>query len=103
MIQPGPGRADQVNGEEVDDEKVIISPAHPAHEAVVLQPRVSFAVVLDDIARRSKMLWETSIPHGAFESFWPKLLKAEVVSFTIIMASEEWVPRAALGLHVVVP
>jgi hypothetical protein len=49
------------------------------------------------------MLWETSIPHSAFESFWPKLLKAEVVSFTIIMASEERVPRAALGLHVVVP
>jgi hypothetical protein len=50
MIQPGPGRADQVNGEEVDDEKVIISPAHPTHEAVVLQPRVSFVVVLDDVA-----------------------------------------------------
>jgi hypothetical protein len=36
VIEPSPGRVSQVNGEELDDEKVAIHPAYPAHEAVVL-------------------------------------------------------------------
>jgi hypothetical protein len=36
MVEPGPGRVSQVDGEELDDEKVIIGPAHLASKAVVL-------------------------------------------------------------------
>jgi hypothetical protein len=36
VIETGSGRVGQVNGEELDHEKVIVHPAHPACEAVVL-------------------------------------------------------------------
>jgi hypothetical protein len=36
MVEPSPGRVDQVDGEELDDEKVTIGPTHLARKAVVL-------------------------------------------------------------------
>jgi hypothetical protein len=36
MVQPGPSRFDKVDGEELDDEKVIVRSAHIASEVVVL-------------------------------------------------------------------
>jgi hypothetical protein len=53
VIEPGPGRVSQVNGEELDDEEVVIRPACPARKAVVHQPNVGvdFAIVFDDIIR----------------------------------------------------
>jgi hypothetical protein len=38
MIQPGPSGVGQVDGEELDDEKVIVRPTHLATKPVVLQP-----------------------------------------------------------------
>jgi hypothetical protein len=40
VVQLGTSRVSEVNGEELDDEHVIIHPAHPTHEAVVFQPNV---------------------------------------------------------------
>jgi hypothetical protein len=40
MIQPSPSRVGQVDGEELDDEKVIVRPTHLATKPVVLQPDV---------------------------------------------------------------
>jgi hypothetical protein len=56
IIQPGPGGILQVYREELDDEEVIVHSVHFAREAVILQPDtgVGFAVVLDDVAWRSK-------------------------------------------------
>jgi hypothetical protein len=80
MIQLGPAEVGQVNREELDDEKFIICPACLASEVVVLQLHVgfSFTIVLDDITWRSKVLWEASVAHGAFERFWPRLFRAKV-------------------------
>jgi hypothetical protein len=45
-----------------------------ACEAVILQPDagVGFAVVLDDVASCSKMLWETSVTNGASNRLWAR-------------------------------
>jgi hypothetical protein len=52
MIEPSSGRVGQVDWEELDDERVIISPAHLASKAVVLQAYVgvSLTVVLNGVA-----------------------------------------------------
>jgi hypothetical protein len=56
VVKRGPGHVDQVNGEQLDDEEVIIHPTHPTSKLVVLQPNtgVGFAVILDDIVWRLK-------------------------------------------------
>jgi hypothetical protein len=58
MIQLGPSRVTQVDGEELDDENVIIHPTCLTSKVVVLQPdaRVSFTVIPDDVAWHSKTL-----------------------------------------------
>jgi hypothetical protein len=58
MIQLGPSRVSQVDGEELDDENVIVHPTHLTSKAVVLQQdaRVSFTVIPDDVAWHSKTL-----------------------------------------------
>jgi hypothetical protein len=55
------------------DEQVIVCPARPAREVVVLYPNsgVGFVVVLDDVAWRPKMLWEMLIMDVASERLWP--------------------------------
>jgi hypothetical protein len=35
VVQPDPSGVSQVNGKELDDEEVVIHPAHLAHEAIV--------------------------------------------------------------------
>jgi hypothetical protein len=84
MIQPGPRGVSQVNGEELDDEKDIVHPAHPTSEVVVLQPdtRVHFTIILDNVARHSKALWEASVAHGASECFWPRHFMSKAASFS---------------------
>jgi hypothetical protein len=105
MIQPGPGGVSQVDREELDDEELIVRSTHSAREAIVIQPetRVSFSVVLDDVAWRSKMLWEMSIAHGASECLWARPFRTEATSFAIVVAFVAWVSHASLGLHVIVP
>jgi hypothetical protein len=105
MIQPGPGGVSQVDGEELDDEMVVVHPARLASKAVVLQPDtgVSFTIVLDDTTRHSKMLWEASVAHGTSERFLLKPFMAEVVPFTIILASVAWVSHVVLGLRIIIP
>jgi hypothetical protein len=55
------------------DEQVIVCPARPAREVVVLYPNsgVGFVVVLDDVAWRPKMLWEMLIMDVASKRLWP--------------------------------
>jgi hypothetical protein len=36
VVEPGPIHVDQVNGEKLDDEEVIIHPTHPACKVVIL-------------------------------------------------------------------
>jgi hypothetical protein len=105
MIQLGPGGIDQVDGEELDDEEIVVRSARSAHEVVVLQPYagVSFIIILDDVARHSKMLREMSVMYGAPECLWARPFRTEAASFATIMASMAWVMRASLGLCIVVP
>jgi hypothetical protein len=60
VIEPRPGRVDQVNGEELDDEEVIICPAFPTRNVVILEPTIGigFAIILDDVVWRPKMFRE---------------------------------------------
>jgi hypothetical protein len=55
MIQPGPSSVGQIDGKELNDEKVVIRSAHLRSKAVV-PTGVSFVIILDDAARRSKTL-----------------------------------------------
>jgi hypothetical protein len=55
VVEPSPSRVSQVNGEKLDDEKVIIYPTYPTCKVVILQPHalVCFAVIiLDDCHTR---------------------------------------------------
>jgi hypothetical protein len=81
------------------------APPALAHEAVVLQPDdgVNFAVILDDVARRSETPREMGIMHGSSERLWARPFRTEVVSLTIIVAPMMWVSCALLGLRIVVP
>jgi hypothetical protein len=61
------------------------------------------AIVLDDIDWRPKMLWETSVAHGASKCLWARPFRTEVVSFMVIMSSVAWVLHTSLVLHIVIP
>jgi hypothetical protein len=73
VVKPGSRRVGQVDGEELDDEKVIICPAYPAREMVVFQPnaRIGFAIILDDVVGHMKMLREANAVHVASKRFRP--------------------------------
>jgi hypothetical protein len=83
VIEPRSGHVSQVIGEELDDEKVIVHPACPACEAVVLQPnaRIGFTIALDDVIGCSKMLREAHVTHVAPECLEPRPLRAKAASF----------------------
>jgi hypothetical protein len=99
MIQSGSTKISQIDQEELDDEDIIIHAARPAHEAVILQldTGVSFAVVLDDIASRSKTHWETNVGHDTSKCLRAKPFRTEVALFMIIVSC------ASLGLCIVIP
>jgi hypothetical protein len=84
VIEPSSERVDQVNGEELDDEEVIVC---PAHEAVVLQPNtgIGFAAVLDDVVGHPKMLREACVTHVAPKRFRPWPLGVKAMPFSIIV------------------
>jgi hypothetical protein len=52
-------------------------------------------MVLDDVAWRSKMLWETSVVHGVSKCLWARPFRTEATSVAVIT-----VPTL-LRLHVV--
>jgi hypothetical protein len=85
VIEPSFGRAGQVNREELDDGKVVICPAYPTREMVVLQPNagIDFAIILDDVIGRSKTLRETRVAHVAPERPGPCPLGAKTTMFSI--------------------
>jgi hypothetical protein len=62
MIQPSPSQDNKIDGEDLDDEEVVICPAHPTRKAVVPQPSVGvgFGVILDDIAWCPKSVLENA-------------------------------------------
>jgi hypothetical protein len=51
VIEPSSRCINQVNGEELDDENIVIHLTYPICEAIVLQPSagIDFAIVLDDL------------------------------------------------------
>jgi hypothetical protein len=67
VIKPSLGRISQIDGEELDDEEVIIHPTRPAREAVVAQPDtgIGLAVILDDVVGHTEMPREARITHVA--------------------------------------
>jgi hypothetical protein len=83
VIEPGPGRVSQVNGEELDDEKIVI---YPAREAVVLQPnaRICFVIIFDNIIRCLKAFREACVAHVAPKQFRPWPFRAKAMPFLII-------------------
>jgi hypothetical protein len=105
VIEPGPGRVGQVNGEELDDEGVIIHPACPARKMVVNQPNagIGFSVVFDDVIWCPKSFWETSIMHFAPEHLRPWPFRAEVAPFSIVASTAVQVAHAVLRMHPLIP
>jgi hypothetical protein len=81
------------------------APPALAREAVVLQPDdgVDFAVIPDDVARRSETPREMGVMHGSSERIRARPFRTEVVSLTIIVPPMMWVSRTLLGLRIVVP
>jgi hypothetical protein len=71
VIEPSSGRVGQVDGEELEDEEIIICPTRPAREAVVLQPdtRIGLAIILDNVVGRTEMPREARIAHVALKCF----------------------------------
>jgi hypothetical protein len=71
VIVPSSGRLSHVDGEELDDEEVIVCPTCPAHEAVVLQPYagIGLAIILDDVVGVTKTPREARIAYVAPELF----------------------------------
>jgi hypothetical protein len=71
----------------MDDEEVVIRPAHPTRKTVVLQPNagvVGFAVIFYNVLWHPKALQETHVTHITPEHLGPWPLEAEVVPLSII-------------------
>jgi hypothetical protein len=105
VVQLGPSHVGQVNGDELDDEEVIICPTRPACEAVVLQPnaRVCLTVIFDDVARCMKTFWETCIMHVAPERLGPWPLRAEATPLWVFMPVATWVTFEVFRVCALVP
>jgi hypothetical protein len=73
VVELGPGHVGQVNAKKLDDEEVIVGPAHLACKVVILQPHagVGFAVIPDNVVWHPKTLQETRVAHVAPKSFGP--------------------------------
>jgi hypothetical protein len=99
VIEPSSGRVGQVNGEEQDDEEVIILPAYLAHKAIVLQPNVGigFAVIFDDDIWHPKMFREACVVHVALELLGPWPFGSDAAPFLIVPPVVAWVAHADLG------
>jgi hypothetical protein len=69
VIEPSSGHVGQVDGEELDDEEVIVHPACHAHEAVVhqLDARIGIAIILDDVVGCTETPREAPIMQIALE------------------------------------
>jgi hypothetical protein len=99
VIEPSPSRVSYVNGEELDDEEIILCPAYPAHEIVILQSNtgIGFAIILDDIIRCLTMLRETCVAHVAPEWLGLSPLRAKPTPFLIATPTAMWVACMMLG------
>jgi hypothetical protein len=71
VIEPSSGHVRQVDGEELDDEEVIIHPARPTHAVVVLQLDAGFCLadILDDVVWCMETPRESRITHVSPERF----------------------------------
>jgi hypothetical protein len=85
VVEPSFGHVSRVNGEKLDDEEFVVPPAHPAPEAVVLQPNagIAFAIIFDNVVGRPKTLREAHVMHIAPKCFRPWHLGAKAVPFSI--------------------
>jgi hypothetical protein len=99
VIEPGPGQVSQVDGEELDDEDVIICPTHPACKAVVLKPNtgIGCTIIFNNIVRCPKTPREACVEHVALECLGPCPFGAKVTSFSIIALTAAWVFHVMLG------
>jgi hypothetical protein len=72
MLQPGPGRVGEEQGEVVDDEVVIVRSTQLAGQPVVCEPqfRPCFPRVLGDGSRGSEPGRERRPSYGSAESLW---------------------------------
>jgi hypothetical protein len=105
VIEPSFGRVRQVNGEELEYERVIVCPACPAREAVVLQTNagIGFTIILDDVIGCSKMLMEACATHVAPERLGPWPLGAKFAPFSIAASAVMRVACAILEVFPFVP
>jgi hypothetical protein len=104
VVGSGPSRVGQVNGEELDDEDVIIRPTRHACEAIVLQPNVGICltVVFDDIIWCPETFWETRVMRVAPECLGPWPIWARLCP--LVNASDTmWVTCAVLEMCALIP
>jgi hypothetical protein len=93
VVQPSSSPIGQVNGEELDDEEVIIHPACPARDVLVLQPnaRVCLTILFDNVIRCPKTFWKICVMHVAPECVGPWPLRAEGTPLSVVMPAATWV------------
>jgi hypothetical protein len=93
VIKPVLGCVSQVNGEELDNEQVIIHPVRLAQKVVVLQPNVEigFMVIFDDVVWCPKTFREARLAHVAPKCFgpWPFEAKATPLSVTMPATAQD--------------
>jgi hypothetical protein len=104
-IKPSFGRVGQVDAKELDDEEVIVCPADPACEAVVLQldARIGLAVILDDVVGCTEMPKEARIVLVAPECFRSWRHGAKAAPFLITAPAATQIARVMIGACSFVP
>jgi hypothetical protein len=98
VTEPSSRRVVQVDGEELDDEEVIIRPTNPTREAVALQADagICLAVILDNVVGRTETPREACIAHVAPERFRPWPLGAKATPFLIVAPVTTQIVRVVL-------
>jgi hypothetical protein len=74
MLEPGPRPLRKVNGEELDDEVVILDSCHGVSKAIILQPnaRIRRPIVLGNVCWCPYLCRELHLLYYASEDLWPQ-------------------------------
>jgi hypothetical protein len=90
-----------VNGKELDDEAIVICPAHLARKATIFQASTGICcvVVFDNVIRCPETFWETHITHVAPKRLGPWPLRVEATPLPAIVCDARIArPHPLVGL-----
>jgi hypothetical protein len=105
VVEPGHGCVCYVNGEELDDEEVIIRLNYPACKPIVSQAntRIHLTDILDDVIQCSEALREACVMQIAPEHLGPRPLRAEFAPLSVIATIAMWITWELLRACALVP